>query len=269
MKAIKKINNNFALCLDEKKKEVVIYGKGIGFGTFPYEVGLDRIERIFYDVNPKCVGIFTDVPQTIILTCSDIIDKAQIELNCYLNPNLIFTLADHINYAIDRIRKGIDISTPLTYDFKYLYPKETKIGKFGLAIIEKNLNVRLPNCEAASIAMHLINAEGSDLHASMKKLRMIEDICTIVENDFNIKLNKESYSYSRFAVHLHNLIHRISNGQQIESIPSSMLKSMAKLYPKAYACADKIVNYLTYQWNSKYNDEEVLYLMTHIDRIRC
>lgn len=268
MKAIKKINNNFALCLDEKEKEVIVYGKGVGFGSFPCEIELNKIERTFYDVNPKYMVILSEVPQEVILVCTDIVDEAQIELDCNLNPNLVFTLADHINFAIDRLKKGIEICTPLAYDIKYLYPKEMKIGEMGLNLIEEQLQHQLPKCEAASIAMHLINAEGSDLHSSMKVLQIIEDVSGIIEKDLDIILDKNSYSYSRFAVHLHNLINRISTEGQVKSSSTSMLKSMAMQYPEVYYCANQVANYFIQQRYWKCNDDEVLYLMLHIGRVK-
>lgn len=268
MKAIRKINNNFALCLDENEVEVIVYGKGVGFGSFPCDIDLSRIERSFYDVSPKYIGILTEIAQEVIIACTDIVDEAQLELDCYLNPNLIFTLADHINFAIERKEKEIEIRTPLAYDIKFLYPKEMSLGKLGLDIIKHQLNVQLPESEAASIAMHLINAEGADLHASMKVLKIIEDVCSIVEKDMNITLNKEGYSYSRFAVHLHNLINRISSNEQSDTTSSIMLKSMAIQYPTIYYCANQVVHYFNQNWDWKCNDDEILYLMLHINRVK-
>ena len=38
MKVIKKINNNVALCLDGNQRELIAFGKGIGFKPIPYEL---------------------------------------------------------------------------------------------------------------------------------------------------------------------------------------------------------------------------------------
>ena len=35
MKVIKKINNNVALCLDGNQRELIAFGKGIGFKPIP------------------------------------------------------------------------------------------------------------------------------------------------------------------------------------------------------------------------------------------
>ena len=38
MKVIKKINNNVALAQDAKGREMIVFGKGIGFPAMPYEL---------------------------------------------------------------------------------------------------------------------------------------------------------------------------------------------------------------------------------------
>ena len=52
MQAIKKINNNFALCLDSSGVEMIAYGRGIGFGQFPCEVDLDKLDGTYWFIRP-------------------------------------------------------------------------------------------------------------------------------------------------------------------------------------------------------------------------
>ena len=48
MQVIKKLNNNFAICMDKEGKELIAYGKGIGFPKVPYELtDLNQIDRPF------------------------------------------------------------------------------------------------------------------------------------------------------------------------------------------------------------------------------
>ena len=54
MQVIKKLNNNFAICLDKEGNELVAYGKGIGFPKTPYELtDLSKIDRTFYVIKLK------------------------------------------------------------------------------------------------------------------------------------------------------------------------------------------------------------------------
>lgn len=46
-RAIKKLNNNVAYCVDASGKDVIALGRGLGFGSFPRELSLNEIERTF------------------------------------------------------------------------------------------------------------------------------------------------------------------------------------------------------------------------------
>lgn len=118
MEVYKKINNNVALARDAKGRELVVFGKGIGFASMPYELtDLSRIQRTFYDVNEKYLALLRDVPEAVFLAADDIADTAREELDCTLNANLTYALADHLNFAIQRSREGLNVQVPLAYDY--------------------------------------------------------------------------------------------------------------------------------------------------------
>ena len=226
MKIIRQINNNAALALDGNGKELVVLGRGVGFPKMPYELtDLSRIERTFYDVNPKYFGMAADLPRPLVLACAEITERAEIELDCALNPNLPFTLADHLNFAAERLRKGIEISTPLAYDVRHLYPKETELAKQARELLAREAGLKLPDSEVVNIALHLINAEAEagDMHSMMMTLKALSDVDGIVEKQLAITLNKESFSYSRFSMHLRYLIQRLASCRQVEERISGML----------------------------------------------
>ena len=270
MKIIRQINNNAALALDGNGKELVVLGRGVGFPKMPYELtDLSRIERTFYDVNPKYLGMAADLPRPLVLACAEITERAEIELDCALNPNLPFTLADHLNFAVERFRSGLNLTIPIAYDIRHLYPNEFDLGVKALDILKEYTGVSLPDSEAVSIAMHLINAEieNSEIHSLVKALEIQEGVESIVEREMNLKLDKDSYSYYRFTMHIRYLIQRLMSGTQSETGSGSMVKMLANDYPKTYICAKKIAAFLQKQENWCCNDEELLYLMLHINRV--
>lgn len=96
-----------ALAQDAKGREMIVFGKGIGFPAMPYELtDLSVVQRTFYDVDEKYFDLLRDVPQEIFLAADDIAENAREELNCPLNPNLTYVLADHLNFAIQRCRRA-------------------------------------------------------------------------------------------------------------------------------------------------------------------
>ena len=65
MRAIKNLNNNVALCVDGKNREVIAFGKGIGFNKVPNDIPLSRIDRTFYNVSPTFVSVIPEIDETI------------------------------------------------------------------------------------------------------------------------------------------------------------------------------------------------------------
>ena len=62
MRIIQKINNNVAVGIDGNQKEVVVFGKGIGFPKIPYELNdLSKIDRTFYDVDSNYYELLQEV----------------------------------------------------------------------------------------------------------------------------------------------------------------------------------------------------------------
>lgn len=272
MQVVRKINNNAAVCVDENGRELVAFGKGIGFPATPYELqDLGRIERKFYDIHPKYLPMVAQLPKSVVLASADIAEEAARTLQCELNPNLAFTLADHLSFAITRLESGMDIAAPLAYDVKYMYPQETALGFRALDILERYARIRLPDSEAYSVAMHIINAEAELGSATslLMTVSVISELEDIVEAQFGIRLDRESYSYSRFVMHLRYLIQRLCADKQMEvRVGEGMLREVEKEYSEAFVCANRMKEHLMerYQWCC--NSEELMYLALHIHRLQ-
>lgn len=271
MKIIQKINTNAALGIDSRGNEVVVLGKGIGFPPVPYELkDLSRVQRTFYNVNPQYIGAVASLPQDILQASAEIAELAEIELDCELNANLPFVLGDHLNFAVQRIQKGIVLSMPLARDVEHLYPKEFAVGKKALEIFYRHTNQNLPEGEVTSIVLHLIVAEveHGDIHAVMMSAKILGEVDAIIEQELNLHLDQDSFQYSRFSMHLRFLIERLSTGKQLDNNMDIIYHQLIFEYPDVYRCAQKVVRYFETQWNWKCNDDETMYLMLHINRLQ-
>lgn len=136
MKVIKNINNNISLCLDSRNNEVVAFGKGIGFTKPPYDVPLSKIDRTFYDVDEEQLAVLKRIPEDVLEAAAEIVDLANEKMDNQFRENVVFTLADHIDFAIQRYRKNINIKLPLLYEVRQLYPGESELGKQALDILK-------------------------------------------------------------------------------------------------------------------------------------
>ena len=270
MKVIKKINNNVAVCLDNDGHELIAFGKGIGFPKTPYELtDLSKIWRTYYGINPSYLGLLNDIPEEVFKLSIKIVDFAKMKIENQINSNIIFTLADHINFAIERYKKGLDLKMPFVYDIQHLYEKEMQIGALAVELINKEMDLRLSKDEAVSIALHFINAENMQRNANdeQDEKKIINDITELIEKDFEMSVDRESFNYSRFVTHLQYLMKRKETNTSITSTNQKLFDSMKKEFADTYRCVIHIQGYLKNQLNWNPSNEELLYLMLHINRL--
>lgn len=271
MKIIRRINHNAALAVDGNGQELVVLGKGIGFPQTPYELtDMSKVAKTFYNADSRYINMLASIPQQMLLASADIVEQAEINLNCSLNPNIVFTLADHLNFAMERMKKGIDFNFPLAYDVAHLYPNEYEIGELALDIVEDYAACRLPAPEAINVALHIINAEEEvgDIHSVLISLKMMTDINTLIEDTLGIEIDKDSFEFSRFKMHLIYLIKRLSSGKQLKNSLDWMLKGLTEQYPEIYYCACQISEYFRNENLCECSQDELLYLMVHINRLK-
>ena len=119
MLALKKINNNFVLCQDEAGEEIVAMGKGLGFGELPREISIKEVERTFYDVDERYLSSVQSIPQDVMSLAVKICDIARKTLPYQVSPNLTFTMADHIEFILERVTNiamGADINAVVEFE---------------------------------------------------------------------------------------------------------------------------------------------------------
>lgn len=275
MLILKKINNNVALASSDAGEEIVVFGKGVGFHEMPYELEDESvIQRVFRDVDEKCIGGFANIADDVLLVASDIVAMADKALDCALAGNLVVCLADHLQYALERTGDGIAIENPLSHEVAFVYPREVELGRRGIELVSERMGVNLPESEITSIALHLVNAEvdamgsSQDMDLVMKSTVILERATQVIEGQLGQQLDRTSYAYVRFVAHLRFLIRRLMRGGCKETENSGLFRQAARDFPDAYRCAAGINEYLKRDYNWSCSDEEMLYLMMHVNRLR-
>ena len=98
----KVINNNIVSAFDETGTEVVLMGRGIGFGTKPGKpIVPEKIEKTFriksQSVAEQLKELLANMPLEHAAISNDIIAYAKEQLKLRLNQSIYVTLTDHIN----------------------------------------------------------------------------------------------------------------------------------------------------------------------------
>ena len=190
-------------------------GRGLGFGVRPGQpVNEDKIEKEFRiksrDTADQLKELLADMPLERAQISADIISYAKSSLNLKLNQSIYVTLTDHINFAIDRFEKGINLQNALLWDIKRFYPREFNLGLYALRLIKERLDVELPEDEAGYIALHFVNAEyGTNIKDAFRFPNQLKDILQITSDELGIALDERTLHYERFVTHLKFLLQRV------------------------------------------------------------
>lgn len=272
MRAVRSINNNIAVCIDSSGAELIAMGKGIGYGTMPHEVDLDAVTHTYYSVDERQLGGIRDLPQDILEFAAAEIDRMSVQLACPLSPNYVFSLADHIVFAIQRAQQHIHVRMPLSYDVAQNYPVEYRIGRQMIRRIRRSFDVVLGDDEATGIAMGIVNARVADAaesesENSWRDEDMLEDLTDIVEDHFDVAIDRSSFAYSRYATHMFYLFRRIHEGETLAAEGLEGFQGLDQQFPEGVACVEKIAAHLKSAWDASITDEEKLYLVIHVSRI--
>ena len=274
MKITKLVNNNIVTSEDMQGREIIVMGRGLGFGKKPgMEIDVGKIEKVFRlsseGENQKLVDIIQDIPIEHIAAADKIIDYAKSMLGEKLKDTIYLSLIDHINGAIERQKNQITFTNPLMWEIKQYYPAEFSVGVQSLSILKNILGITLPVDEAAFIALHFITSEyDTKMDVTFDIPKLIDDIVAILESEFEIQIDKNSIHYERFITHLKFFAARVLQAKQIPEEDDFLFRSMIRdQYKESYECAKKIKQHIEEAYGVEISEEEVVYLTVHIKRV--
>lgn len=269
----KVLNNNVVTIINKNDEEEVVMGRGLAFQKKKGDdIDESKIEKIFVlenkSINQKLLTLVNDIPASYLEIAEDIIKYAENKLSKKLNENIYLTLTDHISFAISRVEKNLEIKNAMLWDIKRLHKDEFEVGSHALRVIKENLNVELPEDEAASIAMHILNGEiNQEIPEIVDMIKLIEEILKMVKYYFNIDFDEDSINYYRFVTHLKFFTQRLSSGRYYEDNDNDLFDIIKLKYPKSYECTKRIEGFVKKKYNTQLTKEEMLYLIIHTARV--
>ena len=274
MKISKVINNNLIHFYDEKKVDCIAMGKGLGFGKkIGDEIDENSIEKIYRSVDPVRADQFATLVKDISLdhieVANMVIDYAQSSLNAKLSDNIYISLVDHIDFALERIEKGIPLENKLLYEIKHYYTSEYLVGLEALNIVKRELGIELPEDEAGYIAIHLVEAEvDSDKQNYVENvMAIIQAVMNIIKYHFSLELDPDTLAYERLLVHLRYFAGRVINHENASITDDKFIQRMKNNFPEEIKCTAKIKQYIENNFDYTVNDDELIYLAVHIHRV--
>lgn len=272
---IERVYNNNVVQVTDKQHEEIIMGKGLGFQKKPGDdVDVNKIEKRFIlqesdqDMIGELSRVYQDLTSQELNLVLTIIERGQEVLKQTFEISLYIALADHLQYAIQRTRDGISLQNPLAWEIRKFYPKEYELGQESLKLIESHIGLSMEASEAASIALHFINAQkdGSLIEASQQVSQIVINCLEIVRLHFGHLAAEDSVSYNRFVTHLQYFAQRVVSGSVQGNNDDFLYDQVKANYQEAFACTQKIKDYIEGYFAFQMSKDEQVYLTIHIQR---
>ncbi|WP_163100677.1 PRD domain-containing protein [Peribacillus alkalitolerans] len=270
MKIKKILNNNAVVILDNNEEKIAI-GSGIAFQKKKNDIiNTNNIEKIFVlKENEKFQQLLLKIPEEHFSLSEEIISYAEEYLDLKLNDHVHITLTDHLSFAIERVREGIQLENKLFNEIKVLYKKEFEIGMWALKHIEHKLQVKMPIDEAAYIALHIHTSkpQSNNMKQTLRQTAIISDMIQMIRDYLDISIEEDDLSYHRLISHLRFTVSRIKNSE-LHTMDDEMLKMIKKKFPISFKCSKSVATNLLDKYGIQLPEEELGYLTLHIERIR-
>lgn len=267
------LNNNVVSVSDASGAECILTGRGLGFNARVGDVVNERnVEKTFRlddnTIADRFKVLLNEVPVEVIQLTDDIITLARNTLSHAVSDVLYVSLADHLHFALKRHLEGQEIHNPLEWEVRQLYRKEYLVGRQALALIASRTGQLLPDAEACSIALHIVNASVNVPDGQvMEMTRLIFQIQNIVKYWFAVSIDEQSLNYQRFVMHLKFFAQRVMAGEILNNDDAELFEQMPKRYEKTLGCVQAISEFVAKNYSHTMSSSEKLYLTVHIGNV--
>lgn len=270
----KVLNNNVLIAIDSNEREVVLIGRGIGFNKKSREpIDSETVEKLFVLNDPGEQAQYKELLRTIdeatLKVLISVVEIIQDRTNMPLNEHIHVALTDHLVFAVSRMRRGMAIRNPFLLETRALYPEEYKIAEEVTSMVNQQLEVALPEGEIGFIALHIHSAlVNKNVQDVAKHSNLIVQLIKMIEEQFDMVIDKSSIDYMRLIRHLHFTIERVVRGERVAE-PKKITLLLKSEYPVCYNLAWKLIKIMQQSLKKDIYEAEAVYLTLHLQRIQA
>ena len=271
MYRIKKVlNHNTVIGISsDNNQEYLIMGKGIGFGKKITERIESRPSDTVYSLQEATDrGNAKELArsiQPVYLEIADSVLKQAEQVFETLDKNVLFPMADHIEYAVKRIQNHEQISNPLTDDIRVLFHLEFKTAERIRPILKEKLGITITDDEIGYIALHIHSAiQDEKISQAMQIAQAVRECISLVEQETGRPIDVMSLSYNRLMNHIRNMVARALSGEKLKL---NINDYMGVKFPQAFETARFICEQVGKSIHHELGEVEIGYLAMHIERV--
>lgn len=264
------LNHNSFMGIESKNdQEYLIMGKGVAFGKkVGQTVSVTADSRVYSLKELTDRGEAKDIIKSVSPLClelaNEVLDQAEEEFG-KVDRSILFTMADHLDFAVRRIQNGEQISNPLTDDIRIMFYKEYKVAGCIRDLLKEKLGIRIDEHEIGYIALHVHAAiVDENVSQAMEIARTVRECICMVEEETGKSIDVMSLSYNRLMNHVRYMVARAIHGEKLKM---SLNDYMSVKFPGPYMTAEKICRKMEKSLKLPIPDIEIGYLAMHLERM--
>ncbi len=274
LRVVRALNNNVILARERPAgREMILVGKGLGFllpkgsRLTPDDV---RIEKVSFIVDSsrreQYQQLLEIIDERIIGVAEEIIELAAQRFDSPLSDHIHVALPDHIGFALERFRKGLEIPNPMLNEIRSLYEQEYRLAVEAADLIEQRLGTRLPESDVGFLALHLYAARSKRTPKEVSRyLGLMREIIGIVKSRYQVVLAEGNLDYERLLVHLKGLFEALEAGKKVEN---PLLDKIQASFSEAFELASELAVLVKARTGWEVRPEQIGYLALHLQRIK-
>ena len=264
------LNHNSFMGIESKNnQECLIMGKGVAFGKkVGQTVSITGDARVYSLKELTDRGEAREIIKSVSPLClelaNEVLNQAEKEFG-KVDRSILFTMADHLDFAVRRIQNGEQISNPLTDDIRIMFYKEYKVAGCIRDLLKEKLGIRIDEHEIGYIALHVHAAiVDENVSQAMEIARTVRECICMVEEETGKSIDVMSLSYNRLMNHVRYMVARAIHGEKLKM---SLNDYMSVKFPGPYMTAERICRKMEKSLKLPIPDIEIGYLAMHLERM--
>ena len=266
----KVLNNNGVIAIEmEENQEYVLLGKGIGFGkkvSQRFEAPSDCTRYSLKNDTERgsASSLVKSVDPVFLEIANEVLREAERTFG-NIDKRILFPLADHISFAVARMKNGEQISNPLTGDIHALFYKEFQVASVLKKILSDRMQIEIGDDEIGYVALHVHSAiEDEKVSVAMQMARTVRECVSIIEAETGKKIDVMTLDYNRLMNHVKYMAARLLRGEELKVNINDYIEIK---FPKAFAIATTVCDHLGENIGVQPGEREIGYLAMHIERV--
>lgn len=268
-RVIKVLNNNGVIAIDvEENQEYVLLGNGIGFGKkvcqrFEVKTECSRYSLKDNSEQVSATSLAKSVEPIFWEIADEVLKEAERNFGS-VDRRILFLLADHISFAVARVKNGEQISNPFTGDIHILFYKEFQVASVLKKILLDKMQIEIGDDEIGYVALHIHAAiEDEKVSVAMQIARMLHECVEIIERETGKKIAVMTMDFNRLMNHIKYMIARLLNKEELKLDINDYIETQ---FPRAFAIATILCDHLKENIGIQPGRSEIGYLAIHIER---